>query len=91
MKKHIDMWNHSASPNALKTITEDYYTDNLACNTSDFLQNMKMIALEAEDKVRQKRKELIGQNTQAIRHQWQTLEQSLLHAVSYWCKLNEQR
>jgi hypothetical protein len=91
MKKHIDMWNHSASPNALKTIAEDYYTDNLACNTSDFLQNMKMIALEAEDKVRQKRKELIGENTQAIRHQWQTLEQSLHHAVSYWCKLNEQR
>ena len=45
MKKQVELWNHSSALNTLKTIAEDYYSDNLALTTADFLQNMRQVAL----------------------------------------------
>jgi hypothetical protein len=63
------MWNHlnTDNPKILKMVTDDYYHESIAVTTSNFLENMRQLVIECEEKIRKKRKELVSETIIAIK------------------------
>ena len=88
MKKHVDIWNHLADPmeKSLNIMADDYYNESISTITSSYLQNIKQLIVDSEDRVRQKRKGLITEATMTIRKEWESTRNNLVNAVNNWCK-----